>query len=163
MSTDLTRTFSYTFTSPASFQSYADCGLGTGGFHGDLGHRQSPKGPAYATAGMNAGVQYLRTMNLADLLTSMKNTPDGASTLLDNSAVYTTSCTSESQTHSPIDFPLLVSGKAGGKFKGDQHIRLVGDNTTKVLYELYQAYGGTAATFGMNEGQVSSGVPALRA
>jgi Protein of unknown function (DUF1552) len=162
LSTDLTRIFSYTFTPPASFQSYADCGLGTGGFHGDYGHRQSPKGPAYATAGMNTGVRFAMT-NLADLLTSMKNTPDGASTLLDNSVVYTTSCTSESQTHSPLDFPLLVSGKGGGKLKGDQHIRLVGDNTTTVLYTLYQLFGGTASTFGLAEGQVSSGVPALLA
>jgi hypothetical protein len=91
----------------------------------------------------------------------MKNTPDGATTLLDNSCVYTTSCTSESQTHSPLDFPLLVSGKAGGKLKGDQHIRLVGDNTTKVLFTLYQTFGGTAGTFGQGDGQVSSGVPAL--
>jgi hypothetical protein len=162
LSTDLTRIFSYTFTPPASFQSYADCGLGTGGYHGDYGHRQSPKGPAYATAGMNTGVQFAMT-NLADLLTSMKDTPDGASTLLDNSAVYTTSCTSESQTHSPIDFPLLVSGKAGGKLKGNTHLRLVGENSSTVLHTLYTTFGGTAPTIGMGAGQVSNGIPDLLA
>jgi hypothetical protein len=162
LSTDLTRIFSYTFTPPASFQSYADCGLGTGGYHGDYGHRQSPKGPAYATAGMNTGVQYAMT-NLADLLTSMKDTPDGASTLLDNSAVYTTSCTSESQTHSPIDFPLLVSGKAGGKLKGNTHLRLVGENSSTVLHTLYTTFGGTAEAIGMGAGQVSNGIPDLLA
>jgi hypothetical protein len=109
---------------------------------------------------MNTGVRYAMS-NLADLLTKMKNTADGASTLLDNSAVYTTSCTSESQTHSPIDFPLLVSGKAGGKLKGDQHIRIVGENTTTVLHTLYQAYGGTDQTFGMGAGQVGNGLTAL--
>ncbi|HEY2902353.1 MAG TPA: DUF1552 domain-containing protein [Polyangia bacterium] len=160
LSTDLTRNFSYTFTPPASFQSYADCGLGTGGYHGDYGHRGSPKGAAYATAGMNTGVRYAMS-NLADLLTRMKETPDGGSTLLDNSAVYTTSCTSESQTHSPLDFPLLVAGKVGGKLKGDQHIRLVGENTTTVLNTLYQVFGGTAQTFGMGAGQVGTALPAL--
>jgi len=159
MSTDLTRTFSFTFTPPASFEVYADCGL-PGGFHGDYGHRGSPKGPAYATAGMNTGVQFAMT-NLADLLTSMSNTPDGANTLLDNSCVYTTSCTSESQTHSPLDFPLLVSGTAGGKLKGNQHVRMVGANSSLVLYTIYTMFGGTAPTFGLNEGQVSSGIPAL--
>jgi hypothetical protein len=162
LSTDLTRIFSYTFTPPASFQSYADCGLGTGGFHGDYGHRQSPKGAAYATAGMNTGVRYAMT-SLADLLTRMQETPDGATTLLDNSCVYTTSCTSESQTHSPIDFPLLVSGKAGGKLKGNQHVRLVGENSSTVLHTLYTMFGGTAETFGLDMGQVSSGIPALLA
>ena len=160
MSTDLTRTFSYTFTPPASFQSYADCGLGTGGYHGDYGHRGSPKGAAYATAGMNTGVRYAMT-NLADLASRMQETPDGAGNLLDNSCIYTTSCTSESQTHSPLDFPLLITGKAGGKLKGDQHIRLVGENTTTVLYTIYQIFGGTAQTFGMGDGQVSSALPAL--
>jgi len=162
LSTDLTRIFSYTFTPPASFQSYADCGLGTGGFHGDYGHRGSPKGAAYATAGMNTGVRYAMT-NLADLLTRMQETPDGGTTLLDNSCVYTTSCTSESQTHSPIDFPLLVSGKAGGKLKGNQHVRLVGENSSTVLHTLYTMFGGTAETFGLDMGQVSSGIPALLA
>jgi hypothetical protein len=161
MSTDLTRTFSYTFTPPASFEVYTDCGL-PGGFHGDYGHRGSPKGAAYATAGMNAGVQFAMT-NLADLLTSMSQTPDGAGTLLDNAAVYTTSCTSESQTHSPIDFPLLVSGKAGGKLKGNQHVRLIGENSSTVLHTLYTIYGGTSETFGMGAGQVSNGIPALLA
>jgi hypothetical protein len=162
LSTDLTRIFSYTFTPPASFQSYADCGLGTGGFHGDYGHRGSPKGAAYATAGMNTGVRYAMT-SLADLLTRMQETPDAGTTLLDNSCVYTTSCTSESQTHSPIDFPLLVSGKAGGKLKGNQHVRLVGENSSTVLHTLYTMFGGTAETFGLDMGQVSSGIPALLA
>jgi hypothetical protein len=162
MSTDLTRVFSFMFTPMAGHGNYADCGLDPATFHEDYGHRNSPKGQAYATAGFNTGVRYAMT-NLADLLNKMKNTPDGAGTLLDNSAVYTTSCTSESQTHSPLDFPVLVSGKAGGKFKGNQHLRFVSENTSKVLYTLYTAYGGTATSFGMNEGQVTSGISELLA
>jgi hypothetical protein len=161
MSTDLTRIFTFCWAPAATYCSYGDCGL-QGGFHGDYGHRQSPKGPAYATIGFNAGVRYAMS-SLAYLLVKMKNTPDGAGTLLDNSCVYTTSCVSESTTHSPVDFPLLLSGKAGGKLKGNQHIRLVGDNTSKVPFTVLQAYGSTAKTFGANEGQVSSGIPELLA
>jgi hypothetical protein len=161
LSTDLTRVFSYTFTVPASFAVYSDCGL-AGGYHGAYGHRGAPQGVAYATAGMNTGVRYAMT-NLNDLLVRMKETPDGAGNLLDNSCVYTTSCTSASQTHSPLDFPILISGKAGGKFKGDQHIRLIDANTSMVPYTIYQAFGGTAPTFGLKEGQVSSGIPDLLA
>jgi hypothetical protein len=111
---------------------------------------------------MNIGVRYAMT-NLNDLLVRMKNTPDGAGNLLDNSCVYTTSCTAESQTHSNLDYPVLVSGKAGGKLKGDQHIRLIDTNTSSVLYTLYTMFGGTAQSFGMAEGQVTSGIPALLA
>jgi hypothetical protein len=161
MSTDLTRIFSFLWSPAATFQSYADCGL-QGGFHGDFGHRQSPMGPEYATIGFNIGVRYAMS-SLAYLLVKMKDTPDGAGTLLDNSCVYATSCVSESTTHSGLDYPLLLCGKVGGKLKGNSHIRLVGDNSSKVPFTVLQAYGSTASTFGQNEGQVSSGIPELLA
>jgi len=101
--------------------------------------------------------------NFADLLSRMKNTADGPGNLLDNSCIYATSCTSESQTHSNLDYPLLVAGKAGGKIKGNQHLRFPGENASKVPYTLLKAMGSTANTFGMNEGQVTSTIPGLLA
>ena len=162
MASDLTRVFSYMFTCPACHGNYADCGLDATTFHEDYGHRLSPKGAVYATAGFNTGIKFTMS-NLADTLVRMKNTPDGTGNLLDNSCIYTTSCVSESQTHGGADFPLLVSGKAGGKLKGDQHIRIVDENVSKVPFTLLSMLGGTATSFGMAEGQVSSGVPALLA
>ena len=161
MSTDLTRIFTFCWAPGATNCSYADCGL-QGGFHGDYGHRQSPQGPAYATIGFNTGVQYAM-LSLNYLATKMKNTPDGAGALLDNSCIYSTSCVSESSTHSPVDYPLLLVGKAGGKLKGNQHIRQVGGNSSLVPFTVLQAYGSTAQTFGSDQGQVSSGIPELLA
>jgi len=100
---------------------------------------------------------------LSDTLARMRSTPDGAGNLLDNSCVYSTSCVSDSPTHSNLDFPLLVSGKAGGKLKGDQHIRLIDANSSIVPYTIYKVFGGPDATFGQKEGQVSSGIPELLA
>src|SRR5450432_94876 len=162
MASDLTRVFSYMFTCPACHGNYADCGLDATTFHEDYGHRLSPKGLTYATAGFNTGVRFAMS-NLGDLLGRMKATPDGAGNLLDNSVVYTTSCVSESQTHSGIDFPLLVAGKAGGKLKTDQHLRLLDENVSKVPFTLLTAMGSPATTFGMAEAQVSSGVTGLLA
>jgi Protein of unknown function (DUF1552) len=162
LATDLTRTFSYTFTPPACHGSYADCGLDPNTFHGDFGHRGSMRGHVYATEGFNTGVRYAIT-NLADMLTRMKSTPDGTGNLLDNSCVYTTSCCSESMTHSNLDFPLLISGKAGGKLKGDQHLRFVDENASKVPYTLLSMMGSTAKSFGLAEGQVTSTIPELLA
>jgi hypothetical protein len=162
MASDLTRVFSYLFTAPASHGAYTDCGLDANTFHEDYGHRNSSKGVVYATAGFNTGVRYAMS-NLADLLSRMKATPDGAGNLLDNSCVYTTSCVSESQTHGGTDFPILVSGKAGGKLKGDQHIRIPDENVSKVPFTLLTAMGSTATSFGMAEGQVTSGISALLA
>jgi hypothetical protein len=162
LSSDLTRVFSYMFTCAACHGNYADCGLDPVTFHEDYGHRTSPKGLASATAGFNTGVRFAMS-NLGDLLGRMKATPDGAGNLLDNSCVYTTSCVSESQTHGGTDFPLLVAGKAGGKLKTDQHMRLLDENVSKVPFTLLTAMGSNATSFGMAEGQVSSGVTGLLA
>jgi hypothetical protein len=162
LASDLTRIFSYSFTTPACHGHYDDCGLDPVTFHEDYGHRTSPKGVASATEGFNTGVKFAMTC-LSDTLVRMKNTPDGAGNLLDNSCVYTTSCVSESQTHGGTDYPLLVSGKAGGKLKGDQHVRLVGDNVSKVPFTALTAMGGTATSFGTAESMVSSGIPELLA
>src|SRR5262245_42861028 len=94
LASDLTRVFSYMFTCPASHGDYADCGLANSSFHEDYGHRLSRSGLSLATRGFNTGVKYAMS-NLADLLTKMKDVPDGSGTLLDNSCVYVTSCTSE--------------------------------------------------------------------
>jgi hypothetical protein len=99
--------------------------------------------------------------NLADLLTKMRDVPDGAGSLLDNSCVYATSCTSESQTHSGTDYPLLVAGKAGGKVQSDQHLRLLDENVSKVPFSLLTAFGGEAGEFGEAEGRVTDGVAEL--
>ncbi len=162
LSTDITRVFTFMFSCPACHGNYVDCGLDPATFHEDFGHRLSPKGQAYATAGFNTGVRYAMS-NLNDMLVRMRDTPDGAGNLLDNSCVYSTSCVSDSPTHSNLDFPLLVSGKAGGKLKGDQHLRLVGENASKVPFTLLGAMGVKATTFGMNEGQVTSGISELLA
>lgn len=162
MASDLTRVFSYMFTCPACHGNYADCGLESSSFHEDYGHRTSNKGLPEATKGFNTGVKFAMS-NLADLLSKMADVPDGAGTLLDNSCVYVTSCTSESQTHSGTDYPLLVAGKAGGKLKSDQHIRLLDENVSKVPFTLLTAMGGAPASFGDGEGEVTSGVAELLA
>jgi hypothetical protein len=162
MASDLTRIFSFMFSAPACHGNYVDCGLTASSFHEDFGHRLSSKGAAYATVGFNTGVKFAMS-NLADTLTRMKATPDGAGTLLDNSCVYTTSCVSESQTHGGTDFPLLVAGKAGGKLKGDTHIRIVGENVSKVPFTLLTAMGGNATSFGSGDGLVTSGISELLA
>jgi hypothetical protein len=161
MAADLTRVFSYMFTSPSCQGQYTDCGL-PGAFHEDFGHRTGPKGVQASTEGFNTGIKFTMSC-LSDTLTRMKNTPDGAGNLLDNSVVYTTSCVAESTNHGATDFPILVSGKAGGKLKGDTHIRMVGDNVSKVPYTLLTAMGGTAQSYGAGDSATTSTIAELLA
>jgi hypothetical protein len=161
LSGDLTRVFSFNFTSPACHGQYIDCGL-MASFHEDYGHRNSPRGAVAATEGFNTGIRFTMSC-LNDLLVKMRDTPDGAGNLLDNTAVFTTSCVAESSTHGGVDFPILISGKAGGKLKGDIHTRLVGDNVSKAGFTLMQAMGANLTSFGKADGLVSSGVSELLA
>lgn len=171
LATDLTRVFSFMFTCSACHGNYADAGLDPVTFHEDYGHRKSPKGMDSATKGFLTGVQYAMT-NFNNTLSAMMNCADGAGNLLDNSVVYSTSCTSESQTHSGNDYPVLVAGKAGGLLKTDQHLRMVngppgttgapnGDNLSKIPYTLLTALGRPEGPWGMGDSQVSTGLPAM--
>src|SRR5450432_331649 len=171
LATDITRVFSFMFTCSACHGNYSDAGLDPVTFHEDYGHRKGPKGLASATQGFLTGVQYAMT-NFNNTLTAMMNCADGAGNLLDNSVVYSTSCTSESQTHSGNDYPTLVAGKAGGLLKGDQHLRMAsgppgttgapnGDNQSKVAYTLLTALGRPQGPWGLGDSQVSTGLPAL--
>jgi len=162
LSGDLTRVFSYAFTGPACHGTYGDCGLSGGSFHEDYGHRTGAGGVQAATEGFNRGVKFAISC-LSDTLAKMRNTPDGAGNLLDNTAVYTTSCCAESQTHGGTDFPVLVSGKAGGKLKGDTHIRLVGESVSVVPFTLLNAMGGTAKSFGLGDSMVTDEVSEMLA
>jgi hypothetical protein len=161
MAGDLTRVFSYQFSSPSCQSEYTDAGL-PGAFHEDYGHRTSPKGVPFATEGFNTGVKFAMSC-LSDTLTRMMNTPDGAGNLLDNSVLYTTSCVAESQTHSGTDYPIVVSGKAGGKLKGDTHVRLVGENVSRVGLTLLTALGSTASSWGMADSMATTGISDLLA
>jgi len=171
LATDITRVFSYMFTCAACHGNYADAGLDPVTFHEDYGHRKSPKGAAYATQGFATGVKYAMT-NFNDTLTRMMNCADGAGNLLDNSVVYSTSCTSESQTHSGNDYPVLVAGKAGGRLKTDQHLRMAtappgttgapnGENLSKVPYTLMTALGRPASPWGLGASQATAGIAEL--
>jgi hypothetical protein len=161
MAADLTRVFSYQFSSPSNQSQYTDCGL-PGAFHEDYGHRTSPKGVQAATEGFNTGIKFTMSC-LADTLMRMRNTPDGAGNLLDNSVVYTTSCVAESQSHGGTDYPIVVSGKAGGKLKGDTHVRLVGENVSRVGLTLLTAVGSKATSWGMGDSMATTGISELLA
>ncbi|MEA2697454.1 MAG: hypothetical protein QOI66_1725 [Myxococcales bacterium] len=161
MAADLSRVFSYQFSSPSNQSQYTDCGL-PGAFHEDYGHRTSPKGVQAATEGFNTGIKFTMSC-LADTLMRMRNTPDGAGNLLDNSVVYTTSCVAESQSHGGTDYPIVVSGKAGGKLKGDTHVRLVGENVSRVGLTLLTAVGSKATSWGMGDSMATTGISELLA
>nr|WP_276599379.1 DUF1552 domain-containing protein [Nannocystis sp. SCPEA4] len=159
-SCELTRVASFVFSCAACHAPYTEAGLGTVTFHEDFGHRLSPMGIDYAMNGFHTGVAYAMT-GLAELLKRFRDMPDGAGNLLDNAAIYTTSCVAQPWDHRMDDFPLLVIGKGGGLLRGDLHHRAAGDNASKVPFSLLKLFGSQEPSFGVAEGLVSDTIPEL--
>jgi len=161
-SCELTRVATHVFSCAACHAGYPEAGLGTVTFHEDFGHRLSPMGVDYGTAGFHTGVEYTMSC-LAALLQRFRDTPDGAGNLLDNTAIYVTSCVGLPWDHRMDDYPMLIAGKAGGLLKGDLHHRSAGDNTSKVPFTLLQMFGSPMTSFGAAEGLVDTGIPEILA
>lgn len=162
LSCELTRVATQVFSCAACHAGYPEAGLGNVTFHEDFGHRLSPMGVDYGTNGFHTGVEYTMSC-LAELLQRMRDTPDGAGNLLDNSLVYVTSCVGLPWDHRMDDFPMLLAGKAGGLFRGDMHHRAAGDSTSRVPFTVLKAFGSPAATFGDAEGMTGDAIPEILA
>ena len=86
-------------------------------------------------------------------LERLRNTPDGDGTLLDHSAILWGSGMSDSNTHSPLDVPYLMVGKAAGAFKGNRHIvSPKGTQLANVMLTVAQRYGAEIDKFGVSTG-----------
>jgi hypothetical protein len=123
--------------------------------HGDAGDESSqPR--------VDKGVQYAMTC-LSALLTTFRDTPHGASNLLDSSLVYVTSDTAWGKTHGKVEWPVLLAGRAGGRLRGDEHHSFPGDNLSKALLTIAQIMGAPVTEIGLDAGRVSAGLPGIQA
>ena len=89
-------------------------------------------------------------------MTKLKNTPHGASNLLDQALVYVTSDTAWGKIHTKTEWPVLLAGKAGGRLRGDEHLNFPGDNLSKALLTVAQIMGSTVTDFGLDAGKVTA-------
>jgi len=88
-------------------------------------------------------------------LDRLKATPDGDGSLLDHSLILWGSGMSDSNTHSALDVPLLLAGKASGKIKGDRHIAgQKGHQLANAMLDIAQKYGAEIDSFGVSNGRV---------
>jgi hypothetical protein len=141
LSCDLTRVFSFAYTYPAAKITYKTLGLADDDIHGYC-HKEAGNQPNVAKA-----VTYVMGC-FAEMLEKMEAIKEGAGTLLDASTVYSTTCCAWGHDHSEKDWPVLVAGRAGGRLKGNLHVRAPGDSTTKVLLTLANLHGAKLATLG---------------
>lgn len=153
---DLTKVFLFQHGRPAAHYNMGVLGIDND-IHDDVSHKELGNQPT-----MNRAMMYWFDQCRV-FMEKLQSTPDGASNLLESSCIYATSDITFGFTHSQNEYPALLFGKAGGALKGDTHVRVPGENISKLLFTLVNLYGGNVATFGAKEGAVTSGLPQLLA
>ena len=113
---DLTRVVSLMYGREASLRTYAEIGIPEP--HHPLTHHQGNKEWIEKFTRINV----YHTENYVTFLTKLKATQDGDGTLFDHAAMLYGSGLSEPNSHSKINLPTVVTGKANGRFKGGRRI-----------------------------------------
>lgn len=153
---DLTRVFSISFSCGVSGTVFPSLGINTG--RHNLSHDEGDDQP-----GMQSSTVYIME-RLATFLEKFKAVPEGTGNLLDNMAMMASTDVSEGLPHSIDDYPVLVIGKAGGTLVHPGiHFRSEGQNTSDIHFTVLQALGLPFASFGGEDGESSTTIPALLA
>jgi hypothetical protein len=157
---DITRNASFVFTLPAAHVFYRSLGNDMNDdFHDTICHGDA--GDSSSQPRVHRGVVY--TMQaLAVFLEKLSSLTEGAGTVLDNSLIYATSCTSWGKVHDMSEWPVLLAGKAGGSVRGNQHLRYQNRILPEVLLTMANLFGANLATLGRGVAEATAELGNLR-
>jgi hypothetical protein len=160
---DLSRVFSMQFST---------CGAGTvfwmvpgfrSGMHQTCHDERASADPATQQPMVHQATTFTM-QQLAYFLARLRDTPDGASNVLQNSTVLCTTELSEGYNHSNDEYPILLAGRAGGRLRAGFHWRSGSrENTSRALITALRAFGHPAASYGVGPGESSAVISELLA
>jgi len=151
---DQTRVFSHYHSQPVGDTLYPGASAG----HHQLTHDESPPQPEVHAITLQIMEEF------AYLVRAFAAVPEADGTLLDNCGILATSEVSEGQTHSLDEMPLLIAGSACGALRTGVHVRsYTGDNASEVMLTLIRAMDIPAASFGVDEAEVTDTVSEVEA
>jgi hypothetical protein len=153
---DQTRVFSMMFTGSVAGTIFSEVNVNGG--HHQLTHDEPGDQPM-----VQATTVYTIEM-FAVLLNALKNVPEGAGNLLDNSVILGTTDTSDGRFHNLLDYPILIAGAAGGflKYPGIHYRSPSGDeNTSNALLTVLRAAGTNLDTVGAQDGLSTTSCSAI--
>ena len=160
LASDLTRNATFMFTLPAAHVFYRSIGTDMNDdFHDTICHTD-PGDNAHQTR-VDKGVIYAM-QGLATFLGYLSSMTEGTGTVLDNTLIYVTSCTSWGKVHDTSEWPCLMIGKASGALQGNQHVRFPGGNLSSALLTIANLFGANLSTLGMGAGQTNQELAGLR-
>src|SRR5262245_29651704 len=151
LASDTTRVFAFKMGRDASNRVYPESGY-KAAFH-SASHHQDRDERVTDFAKIN---KYHVSM-IPYFLTKLKNTPDGESTLLENSLIIYGSPMGNSNVHNHKRCPLFLAGHAGGQLKGNIHIKAPdGTPMANVFLTLLHRLGMDGLeSFGDSTGEIS--------
>ena len=146
---DLTRVFTFMMNREASQVVFPSLGINEPWHH--ISHHGNEAEKLAALVKINTWHIEL----FGRFLDRLRSTPDGDGSLLDHSLILWGSGMSDSNSHSALDVPLLMAGRAAGRMKGDRHVVAPkGTQLANAMLDLAQRYGAEIDRFGVSTGRL---------
>jgi hypothetical protein len=140
LSCNMTRVYSHLWSGARDDNHYPIINVDTE--HHTLTHGGADQQARAAQIGKYIMSQY------AHLAQTLKDTPMGASNLLENTIIYGISELAEPSAHIMKNYHIVLMGHAGGKIKGNRHYRKTGRKVTELMLTLQQVMGMNVTSFG---------------
>src|SRR5919108_2519889 len=131
--------------------------IGVPDAHHPISHHQQEPDKVAKMAKINA----YHVQMLARLLQKLQGTPDGDGTLLDHVTMMYGMGMADSNSHSPIDIPMVLAGGGAGHLKGGRHIRFDHMPLANLHLTLLDQFGVHRDSIGDSTGRVDARILAL--
>jgi hypothetical protein len=150
----MTRVFSMLFTGSVGGTVFWQVGADRG--HHELSHEGE------ASQSLIDASTIFTMEQFAVLLERLRDTPEGAGNVLDQSVILATSDASDGTAHSVRDYPIVIAGGGGGSLRTPgPHVAADGENTSKVLLTVLRAAGVPATEIGGGAGYANESFTAI--
>jgi hypothetical protein len=97
----------------------------------------------------------------AAYLEKLRATADGDGTLLDHMTLIYGAGMADSNTHSPIDIPVILAGGGAGNLKGGRHIRFKNTPLANLHLTLMDQFGVHWDRIGDSSGRIDARILSL--
>jgi hypothetical protein len=152
---DLTRVITLMVGHEHSGMTYPQIGVPDA--HHPISHHQQEPEKVAKVAKINA----YHVQMFARFLEKLRSTPDGDGTLLDHATMMYGAGMADSNSHSPIDIPLILAGGGAGNLKGGRHIRFKSTPLANLHLTLLDQFGVRCDRIGDSTGRIDARILSL--
>lgn len=152
---DLTRVITFMVGHEHSGMTYPQIGVPDA--HHPISHHQQEPEKVAKVARINA----YHVEMFAHMLQKLQATPDGDGTLLDHVTMMYGAGIADSNSHSPIDIPLILAGGGTGHLKGGRHVRFKNMPLANLHLTLLEQFGVRRDQIGDSTGKVDARILSL--